>query len=89
MVKYFSGATNFPQSLDAALTRPGRFDSKVTVGFPDRKGRVEILKLYLSKVKMGENVDLNLLAQKLIGNFLKSIDLIEILCKIVPIIMLY
>ena len=32
------GATNFPQRLDSALTRPGRFDSKVTVGFPDKKG---------------------------------------------------
>jgi len=61
------GATNFPQSLDNALTRPGRFDSKVTVGFPDKKGRIEILKLYISKVKMGETVDFDRLAQKLIG----------------------
>ena len=43
-------ATNAAEVLDAALTRPGRFDSKVVVGLPDRKGRKEIIDLYLGKV---------------------------------------
>ena len=39
------GATNFPDLLDPALIRPGRFDSQVTVGLPDMKGRKEILQV--------------------------------------------
>ena len=44
------GATNFPQSLDKALIRPGRFDLKIDVPLPDLKARHDILKLYLGKV---------------------------------------
>lgn len=40
-------ATNAPETLDAALTRPGRFDRKVAVELPDVRGRLEILNLYL------------------------------------------
>uniref|UniRef100_A0A8B9JE53 YME1-like 1b n=1 Tax=Astyanax mexicanus TaxID=7994 RepID=A0A8B9JE53_ASTMX len=45
------GATNFPEALDNALIRPGRFDMQVTVPRPDVKGRTEILKWYLKKIK--------------------------------------
>lgn len=50
-------ATNMPDSLDAALTRPGRFDKQVVVPIPDVKGRKEILDLYLSKVTVSPDVD--------------------------------
>uniref|UniRef100_A0A7N6ATQ0 ATP-dependent zinc metalloprotease YME1L1 n=1 Tax=Anabas testudineus TaxID=64144 RepID=A0A7N6ATQ0_ANATE len=46
------GATNFAEALDNALVRPGRFDMQVTVPRPDVKGRTEILKWYLSKIKI-------------------------------------
>jgi ATP-dependent metalloprotease FtsH len=55
-------ATNNPEILDAALIRPGRFDSQVSVPLPDINGRREILDLYLSKVPVGEGVDPQLLA---------------------------
>jgi hypothetical protein len=45
-----AAATNAAEVLDAALTRPGRFDSKVTVSLPDKKGRQAILELYLKKI---------------------------------------
>ena len=48
------GATNYPQSLDKALVRPGRFDRHIAVPLLDVKGRKEILDLYLSKVKCYE-----------------------------------
>ncbi|XP_071942428.1 ATP-dependent zinc metalloprotease YME1L1-like [Antedon mediterranea] len=60
-------ATNFPQSLDPALTRPGRFDVRVTVPKPDVKGRVDILKLYLDKVTIGSDVDAEVLARGTVG----------------------
>uniref|UniRef100_A0A8C7K156 ATP-dependent zinc metalloprotease YME1L1 n=1 Tax=Oncorhynchus kisutch TaxID=8019 RepID=A0A8C7K156_ONCKI len=47
------GATNFPEALDNALIRPGRFDMQVTVPKPDVKGRTEILNWYLRKIKAG------------------------------------
>uniref|UniRef100_A0A2K6D741 YME1 like 1 ATPase n=1 Tax=Macaca nemestrina TaxID=9545 RepID=A0A2K6D741_MACNE len=48
------GATNFPEALDNALIRPGRFDMQVTVPRPDVKGRTEILKWYLNKIKFDQ-----------------------------------
>ncbi|XP_022106153.1 ATP-dependent zinc metalloprotease YME1L1-like [Acanthaster planci] len=60
-------ATNFPESLDPALTRPGRFDMKVMVPKPDVKGRTDILMLYLSKVTMSNEVDLDVLARGTVG----------------------
>ena len=50
-------ATNRPESLDPALTRPGRFDRRVPVELPDLKGREEILKVHAKKVRMESNVD--------------------------------
>ncbi|EQC38601.1 ATP-dependent metalloprotease [Saprolegnia diclina VS20] len=57
------GATNFPESLDSALTRPGRFDRHVTVPLPDIAGRRDILELYTKKIPLGNDVDLNILAR--------------------------
>lgn len=56
------GATNFPDSLDKALTRPGRFDRNVVVGLPDVRGRVAILKHHSRKVTVGKDVDMEVLA---------------------------
>ena len=56
-------ATNFPESLDKALVRPGRFDRHVVVPNPDVKGRQQILELYGSKVILDKAVDLNVLAR--------------------------
>ena len=50
-------ATNRPESLDSALTRPGRFDRRVPVELPDLKGREEILKVHAKKVKLDQSVD--------------------------------
>ncbi|RQM26628.1 hypothetical protein B5M09_003308 [Aphanomyces astaci] len=57
------GATNFPESLDNALTRPGRFDRHVTVPLPDIAGRKDILELYTSKIPLGNDVNLDILAR--------------------------
>jgi len=50
-------ATNRPESLDPALTRPGRFDRRVPVELPDLKGREAILKVHAKKIKVAEDVD--------------------------------
>ena len=57
----FMGSTNRPDVLDPALVRPGRFDRKIAVGLPDRGGRREIVKYYLSKVKYDDSVDIEAL----------------------------
>jgi len=57
-------ATNLPDSLDKALTRPGRLDKLVVVPLPDLKGRREILELYGNKVKLAKSVDLDVLARR-------------------------
>jgi ATP-dependent metalloprotease len=56
-------ATNFPESLDNALTRPGRFDRNVVVPLPDVRGRMAILKLKLAKMQLGTDVDISVLAR--------------------------
>ena len=56
-------ATNRPDSLDAALLRPGRFDRRVPVELPDLKGREAILRLHARKVKMADNVDFPVVAR--------------------------
>ena len=56
-------ATNRPDVLDPALLRPGRFDRQVTVALPDVKGREEILRVHAKRVKMGEDVDLSVVAR--------------------------
>lgn len=57
------GATNFPESLDKALTRPGRFDKEVVVELPDVRGRVDILKHHMQNVETAENVDPSIIAR--------------------------
>ncbi len=57
------GATNFPQSLDEALLRPGRFDKHVTVPLPDILGRKQILQMYAEKIPTDPDVDLDILAR--------------------------
>ncbi|KAI2471531.1 peptidase family M41-domain-containing protein [Annulohypoxylon bovei var. microspora] len=56
------GATNFPEMLDKALTRPGRFDRHVTVDLPDVRGRLAILQHHSRKIKAGTDVDLQSIA---------------------------
>ena len=60
-------ATNRPESLDPALTRPGRFDRRVPVELPDLKGREEILKVHAKKVKLDDSVDFNKVARMASG----------------------
>lgn len=58
------GATNFADSLDDALTRPGRFDKHIVVPLPDVKGRLQILELYTGKLPhISKDVDLEVLAR--------------------------
>ncbi|XP_051983806.1 ATP-dependent zinc metalloprotease YME1L1-like [Xyrauchen texanus] len=61
------GATNFPEALDTALIRPGRFDMQVTVPRPDVKGRTEILKWYLKKIKVDTAVEAEVIARGTVG----------------------
>ena len=60
-------ATNRPESLDPALTRPGRFDRRVPVELPDLKGREAILKVHCKKVKAGPNIDFTQVARMASG----------------------
>lgn len=60
-------ATNRPESLDPALTRPGRFDRRVPVELPDLKGREEILKVHAKKIKIADNVDFRQIARMASG----------------------
>jgi cell division protease FtsH len=60
-------ATNQPETLDAALLRPGRFDRQVLVDRPDLSGRRTILDIYAKKVKLSEGVDLDKIAQATAG----------------------
>ena len=61
------GATNFAESLDEALLRPGRFDKHVTVPLPDVGGRNAILEMYAKKTKISKDVDLSILARGTVG----------------------
>ena len=56
-------ATNRPDVLDPALTRPGRFDRQVVVPLPDIRGREQILKVHMRRIRVGEDVDPNLIAR--------------------------
>ncbi len=60
-------ATNRPESLDPALTRPGRFDRRVPVELPDLKGREEILKVHAKKIKLDSQVDFGKIARMASG----------------------
>jgi len=61
------GATNRPEILDPALMRAGRFDRRVIVDRPDKIGRTEILKVHADKVKLGEDIDLEQIAELTAG----------------------
>ncbi|KAJ3595629.1 hypothetical protein NHX12_004932 [Muraenolepis orangiensis] len=61
------GATNFPEALDNALIRPGRFDMQVTVPKPDVKGRTEIINWYLRKIKVDPAIEANIIARGTVG----------------------
>ena len=60
-------ATNRPDALDPALTRPGRFDRRVPVELPEIKGREEILKVHAKKIKIADDVDFKLIARMASG----------------------
>ena len=60
-------ATNRPESLDPALTRPGRFDRRVPVELPDLQGREAILKVHSKKIKAAEDVDFHTIARMAAG----------------------
>ena len=60
-------ATNRPESLDPALTRPGRFDRRVPVDLPDLKGRVAILKVHAKKIRIADDVDFERVARMASG----------------------
>ena len=60
-------ATNRPEALDPALTRPGRFDRRVPVELPDLKGREDILKVHARKIKCSQDVDFNKIARMAAG----------------------
>ncbi|MFK2823496.1 ATP-dependent zinc metalloprotease FtsH [Malaciobacter sp. WC5094] len=70
-------ATNRPEVLDPALLRPGRFDRQVLVDKPDYEGRIEILKVHIKDVKLGDNVDLKEVAKMTAG--LAGADLANII----------
>jgi len=59
----FLAATNFPQLLDKALTRPGRFDRNIVVPLPDVKGRIDIINHHMKNIQIGPDVDASLLAR--------------------------
>ncbi len=61
------GATNRPESLDPALTRPGRFDRRIPVELPDLKGREEILRVHAKRIKLDHNIDFNKIARMASG----------------------
>jgi ribosome biogenesis ATPase len=70
------GATNRPDAIDPALRRAGRFDREISLGIPDEKARVDILKVLCNKVKLSENFDFQQLAHKTpgyVGADLKSL----------------
>ena len=60
-------ATNRPESLDPALTRPGRFDRRVPVELPDLQGREAILRVHAKKVNLSDNIDFEKIARMASG----------------------
>jgi len=63
----FIAATNFPELLDPALVRPGRFDKQVVVPLPDVRGRIQILEHYMKDIKFGNDVNTTILARGTAG----------------------
>ncbi len=61
------GATNRPNSIDAALRRFGRFDREIDIGIPDATGRLEILRIHTKNMKLDDDVDLEKIASETHG----------------------
>jgi transitional endoplasmic reticulum ATPase len=61
------GATNRPDMLDSAILRPGRFDRIISIGIPDKGGRLQILKIHTKNMPLTKDVDLNKLAERTDG----------------------
>ncbi len=61
-------ATNRPDTLDPALTRPGRFDRRIPVELPDLRGREAILKLHAKNIKTSSEIDYNAIARAAAGS---------------------
>jgi len=61
------GATNREDAIDPALRRPGRFDREIEIGVPDRAGRVEILQIHTRNMPIGEDVNLESMAERMVG----------------------
>merc|ERR1712072_1295600 len=61
-------ATNRPNSIDPALRRFGRFDREVDIGIPDETGRMEILRIHTKNMKLGDDVDLEIVAKETRGH---------------------
>lgn len=57
------GATNRPNSIDAALRRFGRFDREIDIGVPDETGRLEVLRIHTKNMKLNDQVDLEAIAK--------------------------
>lgn len=76
-------ATNIPESLDPALTRPGRFDRNVAVPLPDVRGRAEILDYYLSSKPVSPDVDVMRLARATPGAYNEVVQM-RAKCQVDP-----
>ncbi len=63
----FIGATNRPDAIDPAIRRPGRFDREIEIGVPDKKARLEILKIHTRGMPLAEDVNLDIIAEKTPG----------------------
>ena len=61
------GATNRPNSIDAALRRFGRFDREIDIGVPDETGRLEVLRIHTKNMKLDDQVDLEAIARVSVG----------------------
>ena len=79
---FILAATNKPEFLDPALTRPGRFDKTIYVGLPDHEARSEILKLELGQVDTNADIDIEALAEKMQGySGAEVVNLCQIACS--------
>ena len=67
------GATNRPNSIDAALRRFGRFDREIDIGVPDETGRLEVLRIHTKNMKLNDQVDLEAIARVCMYNGLTAI----------------
>lgn len=83
------GATNRPNSIDAALRRFGRFDREIDIGVPDETGRLEVLRIHTKNMKLNDQVDLEAIARVSLRpvehwSWLYLICLSWYLCNVLP-----